>query len=157
MLKFISAIIAKLIGLVFLLHLAFFYLRLGFFTLYVWVLGLLLAVWFTKPEWNRKGRRLVALILIVVGYALSVFVIWTVFIGQKTHREYTMTWIDKGVDNQFKEAEVVLQFVEYPGNIMGIYSNDLSNYLHNLPGNEVKVTYEITSDFCAYVDSTRPR
>ena len=58
-----------------------------------------------------------------------------------------MDWVDKGSQNQFKESEIELRFVDYPQGSIGIFSNELFNYLRAYRKKYVNVEFEVTSDF----------
>jgi hypothetical protein len=57
-----------------------------------------------------------------------------------------MVWNVKGLENESKESEIVLQFVDYPQHQIGIYSNELAAYLKSTGTTDVQVTLEVTSD-----------
>ena len=46
-----------------------------------------------------------------------------------------------------KHKHVVLYFKRSPHNFVGLYSNQVAEYLSRLPTNEVPVTFEVTKDF----------
>ena len=144
--KFLS-IALKLICLVFVLYLLMFYLRLGWFMEIMMGVGLLLAVWTTKQEWNKSAHQSSMIFFITFLYIILNGIVWRVFLDQKSYKSFFMEWTDKGSQNDFKESEVVLRFIDYPQQYIGIFSNKLSNYLRTRGGNPVNVEFEVTSDF----------
>ena len=70
------------------------------------------------------------------------------FVDQTEIREYQMTWeIKPAPSNGMKEAEIVLSFVEHPGHFIGEYSDSLAAHLREKGDREVKVVFEVTSDY----------
>ena len=70
------------------------------------------------------------------------------FINQKETREYMMTWQIKPIRlNDMQQSEVVLSFVDFPGHYIGEYSNELAAYLRDQGDKQVKVVFEVTSDY----------
>ena len=148
MLKRLCIILLKLICLEFFLLLVIFYLRLGWFLHIVWLVGIVIAFFITRPEWTRTNQKFVYVMFLVIVYIfLSVISLIYIIVGDKSYRTFKMTWANEGANNDFKESEILLGFVEYPGHYEGIYSNELAAYLKQLPGNQVDVTFEVTSNF----------
>ena len=110
-------------------------------------MGIVVAVWITQPERKNPDQKIILLLLTIVIYFLSLAVTYKFLIDQKSYRTFSMTWTDKGVSNQFKEAEIDLEFVDFPGHHQGVYSNEVSNYLHQFSSKTVPVIFEVTSDF----------
>lgn len=58
--------------------------------------------------------------------------------------EFDMTWTYGKPDDQWPEAKhIVLKFVDHPSQVVGIYSEDLGNYLDNLDTDTVPVTFRV--------------
>ena len=140
----------KLFVLAFLLHLAIFYFRLAWFVPLIWLAGLFFAFFITK-DYLVEHRKIAAIPVILFGYAFSIVIVWNVFFDQKSHETFQMTWGEKGSSNQYSQSEVVLRFSNYPDHSVGIFSDDLRNYLNSYSKKEgqveVQVTFEVTSDF----------
>ncbi len=122
------------------------YLPLSWVRKWDWIVGLICAVRMTRPEWKISGRKSVYLVFVVIVYALLTVSMQKVFIDQKSYRYFEMTWIDNGTVNNFQKAHIVLDFSDYPGNYLGIYSNELANYLHQTSEKTIDVRLEISSD-----------
>ena len=144
--KKIITIILKLILLVLILTLGVFYLRLGWFLYIVWAVGLVVAIQITRSQ-TKALPWAYSTGLVVLIYILSVVFIWSIFIDQKSYKNYQMTWSDKGSNNNLNVPEIVLNFKDHPDQYVGIYSQEVADYLHPLPQKEVSVTFSITSDF----------
>lgn len=70
------------------------------------------------------------------------------FVGQKVAREFRMTWrINEHPLGGRKQAEVLLFFADYPGSCVGEYSDELAAHLRDMGDDEVKVQFEVTSDY----------
>ncbi len=76
--------LSKLFALAFLLHLAIFYFRLGWFVPHIWLAGLFFAFFITK-DYLVEHRKIAAIPVILFGYAFSIVIVWNVFIDQKSH------------------------------------------------------------------------
>ena len=61
-------------------------------------------------------------------------------------KEYTMTWkVDRNQNNK-GHSLVEFEFVDFPGHVIGHFSNDLIKYLEEKSEREVTVEIEITRD-----------
>ena len=61
-------------------------------------------------------------------------------------KEYAMTWkVDRNQNNKGHNL-VEFEFVDFPGHVIGHFSNDLIKYLEEKGEREVFVEIEITSD-----------
>ena len=140
-------VIFKVIFITFAVFFALFYFKLAYFLFLLWPFGALIAILFTQPE-RKKSKEITANILfVVIFYMVCNILVWKIFTDQKSEEVFEMTWTDKGNTNDLKESEILLQFVDYPTQYVGIYSNELSNYLHHLQTNPVTVTFEVKRDF----------
>ena len=110
-------------------------------------MGMVGAVWITRPEWKTTENKRIMFFLVIVTYILFICANGIILYNQKSYQIFKMTWTNKGAKNEFKESEIVLRFMDSPDQSEGIYSNDLSNYLHQLNKRYVDVTFEITSDY----------
>lgn len=70
------------------------------------------------------------------------------FVDQKETREYSMTWeVKPASSDEMKEPEVILSFVDFPGHFIGEHSHELAGHLRAKGEAEVKVGFEVTSDY----------
>lgn len=70
------------------------------------------------------------------------------FVDQRETREYVMAWkIEPGIEDGRKEIEIVLTFVDFPDHFIGEYSDELANHLRTRGEAEVKVVFDVTSDY----------
>jgi len=146
MIKKVSIVIGKILLLSIVLHLAIFYFRLGWFVIYIWLVGAFLALQITEQTWSNSSHKIVGIILVLAGYALSVVLVWNGLFNWESERTFNMIWYDKGLGNEWKESEIVLQFVDYPQHQIGIYLNELAAYLKSNDVQDVRVRFEVTSD-----------
>jgi hypothetical protein len=146
MVKKALIILGKILLLSIVLHLAIFYFTLGWFVIYIWLVGAFWALQITKQAWRNSPRRFVGIILVLGSYVLSIFLVWNGLFNWTSERTFNMVWNDKGLENEWKESEIVLQFADYPQHHIGIYSNELAAYLKNNGTADVQVTFEVTSD-----------
>ena len=65
---------------------------------------------------------------------------------QTKTQEFQMTWQIKPEDKNQKNSLVELAFVDFPGNFIGEYSNQLADHLKQTGKEEVPATFEITRD-----------
>lgn len=70
------------------------------------------------------------------------------FVDQKAVREHRMTWeVKPPGSGDLKQAEVVLSFVDFPGHFIGEHSDELAAHLRAKGEPQVKVVFELSSDF----------
>jgi len=70
------------------------------------------------------------------------------FVGQVSTREYVMTWEIKPPSTLgTQESEVILSFVEFPNYFIGDYSDDLAEHLQANREEQVKVVFEVITDY----------
>jgi hypothetical protein len=146
MIRKLAIAIPTIFLLVLLVHLAVFYFRLGWFLILIWPAGFFLSLLIARSLRLQFPAIIGALVVLCV-YVLSVSIVSMVFLNQKSHRTFQMSWIDKGSDNQHKQAEVVLRFADYPRHYVGIFSSELADHLRESRANPVPVTMEISSVF----------
>ena len=65
---------------------------------------------------------------------------------QTKTQEFQMTWQIKTEDKNQQNSLVELSFVDFPGNFIGEYSNQLADHLKQTGKEEVPATFEITRD-----------
>ena len=140
-------VLVKLLVMSFVLHLAVFYLRLGLFLLIIWIAGVWLAILLTRSFWKTFEPAPVGWVVVGTAYVISLVLVWNIFLDRKSLRTYVMTWEDRGAGNEFKQPEIVLTFSEYPAHHIGIYSQQVSEYLRTLASRSVPVTFTVTKDF----------
>ena len=124
-------------------QLAMFFFRLGYFMPLTWAAGLMLVVFITLPAWLKRQSNLV---IIVTLYCLSIAFSYYAFFDHKRIDVQPMTWTIKQSDNQWKQREVVFEFVNHPGQVVGMYSDDVADYLNHIRANPIDVSFRITSD-----------
>ena len=140
-------VLVKLFVMSLLLHLAVFYFRLGLVLLIIWIAGGWLAILLTRSFRKTFEPAPVGWVVVGIAYVISLALVWNMFLDRKSLRRYVMTWEDRGVDNQFKQPEIVLTFSEYPTHYVGIYSQQVLEYLRTLASRSVPVTFTVTKDF----------
>ena len=96
---------------------------------------------------TRAGRMITCVSIIgSVGW----WVTFAIATGVEERVVVQMTWeIDPQLNSHrhLKHKHVVLYFKRSPRNFVGLYSNQVADYLSRLPTNEVPVTFEVTKDF----------
>jgi hypothetical protein len=65
---------------------------------------------------------------------------------QTKTQEFQMTWQIKPEEKNQENSLVELSFVDFPGNFIGEYSNELADHLKNEAEEVVPATFEITRD-----------
>ena len=144
--KHIALLLAKTVGLIVLLDLAVFYFKLGWFLYPVWVAGAALALLISRKEIRALRPSILAVILTLLAYAVISTALWPLLFDQKSSAVFSMTWQDKGTDNEFGQPEIVLEFERFPGRYIGLYSAEVSDYLHEARQQTVPVTFRVTRD-----------
>lgn len=140
-------VFAKLVLAAFITHAASMYFRLGWFLPIVWSFGAVLAVVFTSAEWKLAKRSSLFAGLTAFAYLFITIGSLNLLTNRKQFRTFTMNWTDKGRKNDLKESEVVLRFVDYPQFFIGIYSNELAEYLKKRGQERISTEFVVTSDF----------
>jgi hypothetical protein len=146
-LKPIVAMLAKTTLVVVALILAVFYFRLGWFLALAWPLGAAIALAVCWRDIRASPSRPLAVAIVLGTYTAVAVGVWKSGVDRKSVREFDMTWQDNGERNAYGEAEVVLQFERFPGNYVGIYSDELRDHLKQSAARPLRVTFEVTHDF----------
>lgn len=123
-------------------------------TPYFFILGipLFVGVSLLLIRWAEiKISKCKAMILssLVYGALFTIFLTgFGPFLDQKKIRDYKMTWEIKPSELKgIKESEVVLSFVDFPGNVVGEYSDVLAAYLREKNQRVVDVVFLVTYDY----------
>jgi hypothetical protein len=96
-------------------------------------------------RWPRARLSIGAVIAILVLFA---FFFYGPFVGYTRNVTHRMKWrIDSLPHSETGASHVVLTFRDYPAYHVGIYSNDLADYLRSLPDENVPVYFEVTYDY----------
>ena len=70
------------------------------------------------------------------------------FVGQRDTREFIMTWkLVEEENSYYDQPHVVLEFKDFPGNIIGHYSKELFNHLEAQGTDQIKVIFSTVSDY----------
>lgn len=117
-----------------------FYLRLGWFLPAAWLAGCFAAVYVTGRERARLRPRALGVAAVLVAYSalqLAVFVAST----SQTRQVMPMRW---SVSESERGVLVDLEFRDFPGHSVGIYSADLAASLRSREGDEVDVVFRVS-------------
>jgi len=128
-----------------LLFLAVFVFRLGLLLLFVVPIGAALVAAITFLIERRSGQRGLAIAVAVLSYAVITATLFYTLTDQRSRRTFRMTWHD-GPGSQRGESEVVLEFMDAPGNRVGIYSTALRDHLLATGERRTNVEFEVVSD-----------
>lgn len=142
----LARILAKTAVFVVVLQLALFYLRLGWFWTPVWAAGGVVAVLLAFPEIRAFRPSFVAAAFALAAYLGSFAALDALLFEQRREVTFAMTWQDRGTNNAHGQPEVVLDFVRFPGNAVGIYSSEVRDYLAASGSDTVPVTFRVTRD-----------
>lgn len=126
-------------------YLAAFYFHLGWFLPWVYVAGVVLAVVITRPQWKGHRFSLVGALVVAPAYSGVHALIFT-NTTTRSHETFVMRWSVVPPRHAEQQAEVALEFVQYPGNHVGIYSDALRSYLTSTGSDTVRVVFEVTRD-----------
>lgn len=141
----LAAVVLKLITLAVLLYLVSFYLRLGLVLPLVCVVGAVLAVVVTAPQWKTAAApRLFGSGVAAVSIACQICVF-----ALMTTESVERFWMRPGVTGTLQAAqagEVVLEFEDFRGNIVALYSDQVADYLAASGQDRVEVEFVVTRD-----------
>lgn len=137
--------LVKVLGLAVMLYLAVFYFRLGYFLLAVYAVGIVLAVSITVRQWDTSRSRSATIAVVTSLYVTVQFLVfWAA--TTESNESFTMRWSESVSSDTVHGREVVLEFDDFPGNYVGVYSGDLTDYLGSTGRATVEVVFSITRD-----------
>ena len=112
------------------------------------VIGLVvLAGWAFGIKWH-KGKVAFVSSLIFTGLFALLLTGFGPFIDKDELRDYEMTWtIQPSPSRGMNEAEVVLEFAEFPEYFVGIYSDELAAYLKESAEDKITARFRVTYDY----------
>jgi len=128
------------------LALAVYYFSLGWFLPVVWAVGAVLALALSRREGGERWPRLARGAFIVAVYAVMTVAVWQTLFGRRQTVGHEMMIENRGRANSFGEDEVVLHFASHPAQHVGLYSNELGEYLTRRGRRSVRVDFEVTRD-----------
>lgn len=134
----------KLVGLAVAIYLLVFYLRLGLVLHIVLPAAALVAIAVTVSEW-RAGRFPAAwIVTVLLGYALIQTLIFRAATFT-TQAQFMMLWSAE-TSEALPDPSVVLEFEDFPGNVVRISSVELLNHLVASGEESVAVLFDVTRD-----------
>jgi len=128
------------------LYVAAFYLRLGYFLPAVYGVGAVLALAVTAPQWRGAPSAVVAATAIALVYLPIQFALFSAMTTE-SRGEFSMGWHEEPGDGVQLGREIVLEFDDFPGNYVGIYSTEVAEYLAGTGDPSVGVELSVTRDF----------
>jgi hypothetical protein len=135
---------AKLVGLAVAIYLLVFYLRLGLVLHIVLPMTALVAIAVTVAEWRGRQFPAARIMTVLLGYALvQTLIFWAA--TTTTEAPFTMLW-SRGTSEALPDPLVVLEFEDFPGNVVRISSVELLNHLVASGEESVLVRFEVTRD-----------
>jgi hypothetical protein len=120
--------------------------RLGYFIPIVVIAGAGAAWVVTRNERRATLNGTVVSAVTLLSYLLATIVLFWGLTGQVSYRTLAVTWHDRGRENHTAESEIFLEFSDFPGHGVGIYSNALRDHLNAVGSRETTVDFEVTSD-----------
>lgn len=95
-----------------------------------------------------KGKAVFIAVVVFTGLFCFFLTGFGPFVDQITTREYMMTWeIKPPTTHGTQESEVILSFVDFPNHYIGQYSDQLAEHLRAEGKQQVKVVFEVVTDF----------
>ena len=146
MTRTLGSAVLKLMGLVLVIHGLTFYLDLGYYFPALVGIGALPGLAVTSPEWKRASLPLAAAGAVVTGYALMHVVVLRAGTSE-TLVDRPMSWSVRSAPSESRGPEVVLEFEDAPGNLVGFYSVQLADYLRSTAQDRLDVEFAVTRDF----------
>jgi hypothetical protein len=128
------------------LLIALLYFRLGYFLIPILTLGAAVAVLVTSPQWRAGRLPAVGAVLVILTYAGITWLAWSTLVDREVTRTFSMRWESRGSDNGHGETELVLAFVAFPTHHVGVYSDELHQYLARRGENPVDAAFVVTRD-----------
>ena len=98
---------------------------------------------------RRRNRAASKLILgVVLIPSLAWWIAFVSFTGVTREMAFDMDWSYGGSAQGYPAGQhIVLRFKSHPNHYVGIFSEDLGGYLETLPSRDVRVVFEVTTDF----------
>ena len=135
---------ALFLPLIFLLKVAYFFVPI------ILGLGSILVFFLIHFRWSKNielKKYLVYMVFCGV-FILTQFPIWKGFVGVEKYTTFKMKWSYAEASPVHPDSKhIILRFVKYPNDQIGIYSKDLGPYLESLSGEVVNVEFRTTWDF----------
>ena len=135
----LGVVVLKLSTLAVVVYALTFYLRLGYFLPVVYGVGVALAVVATASQWRGARSATGAAVTVAVAYLLIQFAV-SAALTTESQVEFQMSW---GVQ---PGGEIVLGFDDFPGNFLGLYSDEVADYLAATGDARVGVELSVTRD-----------
>jgi hypothetical protein len=82
-----------------------------------------------------------------ISLALFLFFFYGPFVGHIRRVTHQMQWRIEPKLNPDYTKHVILTFRDYPGQYIGICSDELADYLEKLPSHDVPVEFDVTYDY----------
>lgn len=106
-----------------------------------------IAVGVSTTYFSRGRPSRAASIIVAVGsFALTAFALNAPLANDRTRQVHKAVWRE-GAPPELRESEVILDFVDFPGFAVHIYSTDLRNHLRTVKDNQVAVEYQATLEW----------
>lgn len=97
---------------------------------------------------NARPRLAVTVAVVPTGASAVFWISMALFTGVHQTVTVPMTWsYGKALPKPPYMRVIELRFVSHPSAYVGIYSDELGRYLESLPGSEVEVQFDVTTDF----------
>lgn len=127
-------------------YVSVFVFRLGWFISLVAIVGAVSAWVVTGSERRASSNRTVVGVVALLFYVLTTMALSWALTGQVSYRTLAVTWHDQGKANHTAESEIFLEFSDFPGHGVSMYSNALRDHLAAGGSRETTVEFEVTSD-----------
>jgi len=118
---------------------AIFIFKLGWFTHIIIGLGVI-SMWFLIHfRWSKRTKTLGLMKPLIYIIFFGIFIItqitiWKGFIGIEKNTTFEMAWSYAEISPSWPDSKhIILKVVKYPNHQIGIYSNNLGDYLESLP------------------------
>lgn len=140
----LAAVKATMVGVT--AYVSVFVFRLGWFIPLVVIAGAVAAWVVTGSERRASVNRIVVGVVALLSYLLTTMALFWALTDQVSYRTLAVTWHDQGKANHTAESEIFLEFSDFPGHGVGMYSNALRDYLAAGGARTTTVEFEVTSD-----------
>lgn len=95
---------------------------------------------------NRTASRWILTVVLVL--SLGWWLAFSLFTGVTREMAFDMEWSYGLPDRGYiARHHIVLRFKSHPDHFVGMFSDDLGAYLETLPSRDVRVVFEVTTDF----------